>query len=171
MLREERHQRIRALVGTNGGTTTERIAADLGVSRETVRRDVLGVGEADHAETNPAAAELAITPLVCSLAGQSHPVLPIAGSRAAAIYGTERSIEPFFCRYGVNPAMRAAIEAAGLLVSGVGEDGEIRIMELIGHPFFIGTLFVPQARSTPAAPHPLLTAFAAAAHEHAKARR
>lgn len=39
MLREERHQRIRALVGTNGGTTTERIAADLGVSRETVRRD------------------------------------------------------------------------------------------------------------------------------------
>lgn len=33
------------------------------------------------------------------------------------------------------------------------------MIELSGHPFFIGTLFVPQTRSTPEAPHPLVTAF------------
>src|SRR5205814_317332 len=40
---------------------------------------------------------------------------------------------------------------------------EARVIALPGHPFFIGTLFVPQARSTPERPHPLVTAFVAAA--------
>lgn len=33
------------------------------------------------------------------------------------------------------------------------------MIELPGHPFFMGTLFVPQTRSTPQKPHPLVTAF------------
>jgi DeoR/GlpR family transcriptional regulator of sugar metabolism len=41
MLAEERHQRIRALLTALHRVTTDRIAADLGVSRETVRRDVV----------------------------------------------------------------------------------------------------------------------------------
>jgi DeoR/GlpR family transcriptional regulator of sugar metabolism len=41
MLARDRHQRILSLLGTLESVTTERIAADLGVSRETVRRDVL----------------------------------------------------------------------------------------------------------------------------------
>ncbi|MBR0773829.1 DeoR/GlpR transcriptional regulator [Bradyrhizobium diazoefficiens] len=41
MLREERHQRIRALLASLHLVTADRIAADLGVSRETVRRDTL----------------------------------------------------------------------------------------------------------------------------------
>lgn len=41
MWQEERHQRIRALLGTFERVSTERIAAELGVSRETVRRDLL----------------------------------------------------------------------------------------------------------------------------------
>ena len=41
MLADERHQRIRALVATLGRVATDRIAADLGVSRETVRRDLV----------------------------------------------------------------------------------------------------------------------------------
>jgi CTP synthase (UTP-ammonia lyase) len=36
-------------------------------------------------------------------------------------------------------------------------------MEISEHPFFIGTLYVPQARSTPDQPHPLVTAFIDAA--------
>jgi CTP synthase (UTP-ammonia lyase) len=47
-------------------------------------------------------------------------------------------------------------------VSGVGLEGEIRIVELPGHPFFVATLFLPQARSTADRPHPLLAGYAAA---------
>jgi len=47
-------------------------------------------------------------------------------------------------------------------VSGVGETGEVRLIEIPDHPFFMATLFLPQARSTAAAPHPLLRGFAAA---------
>jgi DeoR family fructose operon transcriptional repressor len=41
MWQEDRHQRIRALLSTLNRVSTERIMADLGVSRETVRRDLL----------------------------------------------------------------------------------------------------------------------------------
>ncbi|MEN2979367.1 DeoR/GlpR family DNA-binding transcription regulator [Tistrella bauzanensis] len=41
MLQDERHQRILAMLATFGRMSTDRIAADLAVSRETVRRDVL----------------------------------------------------------------------------------------------------------------------------------
>lgn len=41
MLQEKRHQRILALLAGCGHVSTERIAKDLGVSRETVRRDVV----------------------------------------------------------------------------------------------------------------------------------
>ncbi|HVA49435.1 MAG TPA: hypothetical protein VNH11_23920 [Pirellulales bacterium] len=42
-------------------------------------------------------------------------------------------------------------------------EGEVRAVELPGHPFFVGTLYVPQARSAPEAPHPLVDAFLLAA--------
>ena len=41
MLQEDRHRRIRALLAYDGQASTQRIANELGVSRETVRRDVL----------------------------------------------------------------------------------------------------------------------------------
>jgi CTP synthase (UTP-ammonia lyase) len=62
----------------------------------------------------------------------------------------------------VNPAYRDALEAHGLSVSGIGSDGEIRIVELRDHPFFMATLFLPQARSSRATPHPVLVGYAAA---------
>jgi CTP synthase (UTP-ammonia lyase) len=129
-------------------------------------RNVLGIADADHAETNPSAPRLAITPLTCSLAGQSHPVLLIAGSRAAVIYGATAAVEPFYCNYGLNPDFRPLLEARGLVVSGLGEDGLVRVLELREHPFFFGTLYVPQARSRPGAPHPLVAGLAQAARNH-----
>lgn len=151
-----RHARVAGvpLLGTCGGF--QHIALEF-------VRNVLGIPDADHAETAEGAARLAVTPLTCSLAGQSHPVRPVPGTRVAAIYGADSSIEPFFCRYGVNPAYVPQLEAKGLKVAGVGgDDGEVRLMELTNHPFFIGALFVPQAASTKATPHPLLAAFVAA---------
>jgi CTP synthase (UTP-ammonia lyase) len=47
--------------------------------------------------------------------------------------------------------------------SGWDADKEARIVELLGHPFYIGTLFVPQSRSAEASPHPVILAFVNAA--------
>ena len=46
-------------------------------------------------------------------------------------------------------------------ISIVGSDseGEIRIIELTTHRFFVATLYVPQTSSTPDNPHPLITSF------------
>jgi CTP synthase (UTP-ammonia lyase) len=48
-----------------------------------------------------------------------------------------------------------------MVVSGLGDEGEIRIVELPGQ-FFLATLFLPQTRSAAGALHPLLAGFAAA---------
>jgi len=86
------------------------------------------------------------------------------------MYGTDQAVEPFFCSYGLNPEFRPRLEAQGLVVSGFDLNGEVRILEYPRHPFFIGTLYVPQARSTQENPHPLLRGFAAAASERARVR-
>ena len=62
----------------------------------------------------------------------------------------------------MNPDYVRQMDAGGLRVSGLGGDGEVRIVEIPGHPFFLATLFLPQARSTVAAPHPVLAGFTAA---------
>jgi CTP synthase (UTP-ammonia lyase) len=103
-----------------------------------------------------------VTPLACSLAGQAETVRLLPGSRAADIYGADHVVEDFFCNYGLNPAYRPAIEAAGMRVTGLGDDGESRIVELADHPFFLATLFCFQTRSRPERPHPIAAAFAAA---------
>ena len=126
---------------------------------------MLGYRDADHAETSPDAPRLVITALSCSLVGQQQPVAILPGTRAAKLYGVAEAIEDYYCNYGVNPECRSELEAAGLRVSGVGSEGEIRIAELADHPFFVTTLFLPQARSTSAAPHPLLAGFAAAVRD------
>ncbi len=86
------------------------------------------------------------------------------GTRAAALYGSgaREVTEPYYCNYGLNPEYRQRLKAAGMVISGVGSEGEVRIVELPSHPFFIATLFLPQARSTVEHPHPLITGYAAA---------
>lgn len=126
-------------------------------------RDVLGIAGADHEETNPGARELAVVRLPVSLAEQEQEVFFEPGSRVAAVYGTPSAVEPFFCSFGLNPTLRAAVEERGLAVSGTGADGAARVFELPEHPFFIATLYVPQARYAPDSPHPLVAAFVAAA--------
>lgn len=94
--------------------------------------------------------------------GQRQRVRLRPGTRAGALYGVDAADESYFCNYGVNPGWVARLEGAGLGVSGVDEAGEPRIVEMPGHPFFVASLFLPQARSSAAAPHPLLVGFAAA---------
>jgi CTP synthase (UTP-ammonia lyase) len=46
---------------------------------------------------------------------------------------------------------------------GVDAAGEARILEIPQSRFYVGTLFVPQMRSQPGCPHPLVVAFLQAA--------
>src|SRR6478735_1332512 len=53
-------------------------------------RNVLGFSDAQHAEYNPYASDLFVTPLSCSLVGQTMDVILHPGSRVAEIYGRNR---------------------------------------------------------------------------------
>ncbi len=126
-------------------------------------RSVGGLPDADHEETSPGTPHLVVTALECSLVGQTHPVQLVAATKAAAIYASREVMEPFYCNYGLNADYRPLLELHGLTVSGIGKGGEARIVELSAHPFFIGTLYVPQARHELGNTHPLIRAFVAAA--------
>jgi CTP synthase (UTP-ammonia lyase) len=126
-------------------------------------RNVMGLMDAAHAETDPYASCLFVTPLSCSLVGKTMEVLIKPGSKAAAACQAERSMEAYYCNFGLNPAYQERLESAGLEITGKDENGEARIVELGSHPFFVGTLFVPQARSKPGHPHPLFLEFCRAA--------
>jgi len=57
-----------------------------------------------------------------------------------------------------------AIEAAGLVASGLSPDGQlVEIVELPGHPYFIAAQFHPEFKSRPTAPHPLFNGLVKAA--------
>ena len=122
-------------------------------------RNVLGLTEAAHAEADPDAELLAVTPLACSLVGLRQRVRLEPQSQVGAIYGVAEVTEPFYCSYGVNPALEPELEAAGLHVSGRDAEGSARVLELSDHPFFVATLYVFNARAGHTPPHPLTTSF------------
>lgn len=126
-------------------------------------RNVMGFTEATHAESDPYASCLFITALSCSLVGKTMEVSITPGSKAAVAYQATRSMEQFYCNFGLNPEYRDQLEKQGLEITGKDQDGEVRIIESGTHPFFVGTLFVPQARSVAGNPHPLILEFCRAA--------
>jgi CTP synthase (UTP-ammonia lyase) len=122
-------------------------------------RNVLGVPDAQHAEVDPNASTLFITPLSCSLRGRSMSLQLAPDSQVANHYASTSVVEQYYCNFGVDPARVSQLKSGPMRISGSDSEGEVRVLELPGHPFFIGTLFVPQARSTQDQPHPLITAF------------
>ena len=126
-------------------------------------RHVAGIRDAQHAEYDPYASRVIVSRLPCSLVGRELGISLTSGSRAAAAYGTISVTERYYCNFGVNPDYVSQISSAGFEVVGVDAEGACRVMELSHHRFFVGTLFVPQARSRPDRPHPLITAFLLAA--------
>lgn len=122
-------------------------------------RNVLGFKDAHHAEYDPGASSLFISQLTCSLAGREMQLFFSPGSQVAAIYDATLATEEYYCNFGVNPDRLSYLKSGPLKISGSDSEGEVRVIELPGHPFFVGTLFVPQTRSTPENPHPLITAF------------
>ena len=89
-----------------------------------------------------------------------------SGSMASAIYGSTRIRERHRHRYEFNNDFLKAYETAGMIPSGKNpETGLVEIMEVKGHPFFIGVQFHPEYKSTVENPHPLFVAFVKAAKE------
>ena len=127
-------------------------------------RNGLGITAADHEETSPGATVPLITRLECAIAGQRQAVRLVAGTSTARAYGDRAEAqEEFRCGFGLNPRCRDDVLRAPLHVAAVDHGGEIRAVELAGHPFFVATLFVPQLSSTADAPHPLVVALLRAA--------
>ncbi|MDH3239383.1 MAG: CTP synthase [Alphaproteobacteria bacterium] len=88
----------------------------------------------------------------------------VPGSKVAEIYGAQKVFERHRHRYEVNINYRAQLEQAGLRVAGLSPDGRLpEIVELAGHPWFIGVQFHPELKSKPFQPHPLFSSFVGAA--------
>ncbi len=85
-------------------------------------------------------------------------------SVVASIYGTTDISERHRHRYEVNTHYREALEAGGLVFSGMSPDGMLpEIVERPDHPWFVGVQFHPELKSKPFDPHPLFASFIAAA--------
>lgn len=129
-------------------------------------RNVLSFVDAQPADYNPYANILISRP-ACSFAGRKMQLGFVPGSQAAEIYGALSAKEEYCCNFGINPDFIHLFKQGPLRISGSDAEGGIRVVEHPGHLFFIGTLFVPQIRSTHEKPHPLITAFLAAVFNRA----
>jgi CTP synthase (UTP-ammonia lyase) len=105
--------------------------------------DVWGI-EAAHAEADPDAAEAVIAPLMCSLIDVRDEVWLVPGTKLRELYGCERTREQYQCRFGLNPRHAQRLEQGPLRVAARDEQGDVRAVELAGHPFFIAALFQPE---------------------------
>jgi len=126
-------------------------------------RDVCGLSEVENAEVTPEAKYPLIVPLECSLMGHEEAVMIAPGTLAARICGAGRRVERYHCNFGLNAEYLEALTDGGLRFTGFDDTGNVRIMELPGHPFFIGTLFQPELQGDGTQPHPIIAALGAAA--------
>ncbi len=78
------------------------------------------------------------------------------GSKVHDAYGEPVVSERHRHRYEFNNAYRTRLEAAGLLCSGMSPDRRlVEFVELVDHPFWVGTQAHPEFKSRPDRPHPL----------------
>jgi len=124
-----------------------------------------GLERVAHAESDPGAADPVIAPLACSLVEQRGEVRLQPGSRVARAYGHEVIVEGYHCRYGLNPLYASRLTSGPLRSTGWDANGEIRVVELEEHPFFVGTLFQPERAALSDQAPPVVRALVAAASQ------
>jgi CTP synthase (UTP-ammonia lyase) len=120
------------------------------------------VPDAAHAEYGAGGTPV-ITLLACSLMDQQVTIELMPGSRLAGLYRQAGSLEHTTCNYGLAPELQHLAGQHGLRIAATDAAGEVRAVERVDHPFFLGTLYQPQLRSTPAAPHPVFVGLLEAA--------
>jgi CTP synthase len=139
-------------------------------------RDVTGLADADSTEFEPRTPHRVIYKLrellgvdemggTMRLGAWDCKLDP--GSLAQKAYGTLEISERHRHRYEFNRDYEAALTGAGLRISGKTPDSTyVEIVEVPGHPWFLGCQFHPEFKSKPLAPHPLFSAFVGAARKH-----
>ncbi|RON23150.1 hypothetical protein BK660_07815 [Pseudomonas brassicacearum] len=122
-------------------------------------RHVLGWEDAEHGETHPDAARALLTPLTCSLVEAVDSIHLVEGSLIANAYETAEIREGYRCRFGVNPEFERELLTQQLHAVGHDSQGDLRAVELTGHPFFVATLFQPERAALKGVLPPLVRAF------------
>jgi CTP synthase (UTP-ammonia lyase) len=126
-------------------------------------RNELHLADASHEESQPGAALPLISKLHCALVEKSQTIRVTGHGQFAKWFGSEPRAEQFQCRFGLNPEHEPLFRNTALQIVARSDDGEVRAVELIGHPFFIGTLFQPERAAMCGEVHPLVRAFVLAA--------
>ncbi len=99
----------------------------------------------------------------------SYPCTLKKGTKAFTAYGKSNINERHRHRYEFNNAYLKEMEAAGLKASGINPDSNlVEIVELEGHPWFVGTQYHPELKSTVQNPHPLFVQFVKASINYKK---
>ncbi len=97
----------------------------------------------------------------------AYPCVLKEGSLAHQIYQKENIEERHRHRYEMDISYENVLKEKGFIVSGKSPDGLLpEIVEIDGHPFFIGVQFHPEFTSRPGNPNPIFKAFIAAALKH-----
>ncbi len=87
-----------------------------------------------------------------------------AGSKVAEAYGSLEITERHRHRYEFNSNFLSDFEANGMFATGVNPDTNlVEIVEVKDHPWFVGTQYHPEYKSTVLTPHPLFVSFVKAA--------
>ena len=82
------------------------------------------------------------------------------GTKAYESYGKGGIEERHRHRFEFNNKYRDLLEKKGLVISGTSPNEKlVEMIELPNHPFFVGTQFHPEFKSSPLKPHPLYTSF------------
>jgi CTP synthase len=90
-----------------------------------------------------------------------------AGTLAHQLYGQTEISERHRHRYEFNREYEEPLVAGGMRISGATPDGTyVEIVEIPGHPFFLGCQFHPEFKSKPLEPHPLFAGFVKASYEN-----
>jgi CTP synthase (UTP-ammonia lyase) len=147
-------ERSRPFLGTCGGFQHALIE---------YARNELGLIDADHAESNPETSFPLMVALQCALVEATGTIVLQPGTRVATLYGQSEVVEAYHCSFGLNPHYEALLDGTDLRISGRDTGGEVRIVELEGHPFYVATLFQPERSAFKGHAHPLITAYVGAA--------
>ena len=122
-------------------------------------RNVLGLSNADHTEMNPSAELPLLVRLHCSLVEASQNIVVTAPGPFRDAYGADSGLEGFRCNYGLNPDLEDLFKTGPMQIAARSAEGEARGFQLLGHPFFVGTLFQPERRALKGELHPIVRAF------------
>ncbi len=141
-------------------------------------RNVLKIKKANSTEVNPKTKNPVIDIMedqkqVQDMGGTmrlgAYPCNLAKGSKAHSAYGSLKISERHRHRYEFNSNYLKEFEDNGMIASGVNPDTNlVEVMELVDHPWFVGTQFHPELKSTVLNPHPLFVKFIKASLEHRK---